>query len=227
MEGREAKDRLYEAFARTAKAAASPKRIELLELLAQGERTVESLARASAMSVTNTSAHLQVLARSRLVATRKDGTKIYYRLAGDDVAAFVVALRDLARSRLAEVGEVVRDYFGARDALEPVRREELLARAEQGKVVILDVRPAGEFAAGHIPGALSVPLDQLDAALDRLPRHTEIVAYCRGPYCVLAPQAVERLRARGYQARRLADGLPEWRLAGLPVAAGQERQGQG
>jgi len=227
VEGREAKDRLYEAFARTAKAAASPKRIELLELLAQGERTVESLARASAMSVTNTSAHLQVLARSRLVATRKDGTKIYYRLAGDDVAAFVVALRDLARSRLAEVGEVVRDYFGARDALEPVRREELLARAEQGKVVILDVRPAGEFAAGHIPGALSVPLDQLDAALDRLPRHTEIVAYCRGPYCVLAPQAVERLRARGYQARRLADGLPEWRLAGLPVAAGQERQGQG
>jgi rhodanese-related sulfurtransferase/DNA-binding transcriptional ArsR family regulator len=195
VDGREAKDRLYEAFARTAKTAASPKRIELLELLAQGERTVESLAQATGMGVTNTSAHLQVLARSHLVTTRKDGTKIFYRLAGDDVAAFVVVLRDLARSRLPEVGQVVRDYFAARDALEPVRREELLARAEQGNVVILDVRPAQEFASGHIPGALSVPLDQLGAALARLPKRTEIVAYCRGPYCVLAPQAVERLRA--------------------------------
>ncbi len=223
MDGREAKDRLYEAFALTAKAAASPKRIELLELLAQGERTVESLAQATGISVTNTSAHLQVLARSRLVQTRKDGTKVFYRLAGDDVAAFVVTLRDLARSRLAEVEQVVRDYFAARDALEPVRREELLARAERGKVVILDVRPVQEFAAGHIPGALSVPLDELDAALGRLPKRTEIIAYCRGPYCVLAPQAVERLRAKGYRARRLAGGLPEWRLAGLPVAAGQEQ----
>jgi rhodanese-related sulfurtransferase/DNA-binding transcriptional ArsR family regulator len=223
VDGREAKDRLYEAFARTAKTAASPKRIELLELLAQGERTVESLAQATGMGVTNTSAHLQVLARSHLVTTRKDGTKIFYRLAGDDVAAFVVVLRDLARSRLPEVGQVVRDYFAARDALEPVRREELLARAEQGNVVILDVRPAQEFASGHIPGALSVPLDQLGAALARLPKRTEIVAYCRGPYCVLAPQAVERLRASGYQARRLDGGLPEWRLAGLPVAAGQDQ----
>jgi rhodanese-related sulfurtransferase/DNA-binding transcriptional ArsR family regulator len=225
MDGREAKDRLYEAFARTAKAAASPKRIELLELMAQGERTVEALARATGMGVTNTSAHLQVLARSHLVATRKDGTKIFYRLAGDDVAAFVVALRDLARARLAEVEQVVRDYFAARDALEPVRRQELVARAERGKVVILDVRPAQEFAAGHIPGALSVPLDQLDAALSRLPKRAEIVAYCRGPYCVLAPQAVQRLRAKGYKARRLADGMPEWRLAGLPVAAGEELAG--
>jgi len=222
VDGREAKDRLYEAFARTAKAVASPKRIEVLELLAQGERTVEALAQATGMGVTNTSAHLQVLARSHLVASRKDGTKVFYRLSGDDVAAFVVALRDLARSRLAEVDQVVRDYFIARDALEPVRRQELLARADRGKVVILDVRPAQEFAAGHIPGALSVPLDQLDAALSRLPKRTEIVAYCRGPYCVLAPQAVERLRAKGYMARRLADGLPEWRLAGLPVAAGEE-----
>src|SRR5216684_4201950 len=163
VDGREAKDRLYEAFARTAKAAASPKRIELLELLAQGERTVESLAQATGMSVTNTSAHLQVLARSRLVATRKDGTRVFYRLSGDDVAAFVVALRDLARSRLAEVEQVVRDYFAARDALEPVRREDLVARAERGNVVILDVRPAQEFAAGHIPGALSVPLGELAA----------------------------------------------------------------
>jgi rhodanese-related sulfurtransferase/DNA-binding transcriptional ArsR family regulator len=222
VDGREAKDRLYEAFARPAKALASPKRIELLEVLAQGERTVESLAQATGISVTNTSAHLQVLARSRLVETRKEGTKVFYRLSGDDVAAFVVTLRDLARARLPEVDQVVRDYFTARDALEPVRREELLARAERGKVVILDVRPAQEFVAGHIPGALSVPLGELDAALARLPKRTEIVAYCRGPYCVLAPQAVERLRARGYQARRLADGLPEWRLSGLPVAIGEE-----
>jgi len=222
VDGREAKDRLYEAFARTAKAVASPKRIEVLELLAQGERTVESLAQAAGMSVTNTSAHRQVLARSRHVASRKDGTKVFYRLSGDDVAMFVVALRDLARSRLPEVEQVVRDYFIARDALEPVRREELLARADRGNIIILDVRPAQEFAAGHIPGALSVPLDELDAALGRLPRRTEIVAYCRGPYCVLAPQAIERLRAKGYEARRLADGLPEWRLAGLPVASGQE-----
>jgi rhodanese-related sulfurtransferase len=223
VEGREAKDRLYEAFAGTAKALASPKRIELAELMAQGEHTVEALAQATGMSVTNTSAHLQVLARSRLVAARKQGTKVFYRLAGDDVAAFVAALRDLARSRLAEVDHVVRDYFTARDALEPLTREELVARTGRGKVVILDVRPAAEFIAGHIPGALSVPLDQLDAALARLPRRAEIVAYCRGPYCVLAPQAVERLRANGYKARRLADGLPEWRLAGLPVAAGAEQ----
>jgi rhodanese-related sulfurtransferase/DNA-binding transcriptional ArsR family regulator len=223
VDGREAKDRLFEAFARTAKALASPKRVELLELMAQSEHTVEALAQATGMGVTNTSAHLQVLARSRLVATRKQGTKVFYRLSGDDVAAFVVALRDLARSRLAEVDQVVRDYFTARDALEPVTGEELVARTGRGKVVILDVRPTGEFAAGHIPGALSVPLDQLDAALARLPKHTEIVAYCRGPYCVLAPQAVERLRAKGYRARRLAGGLPEWRLAGLPIAAGGEQ----
>lgn len=222
MDGREAKDRLYDAFARTAKALSSPKRVELVELLAQGERSVEALAEATGMGVTNTSAHLQVLARSRLVETRKEGTRVFYRLSGDDVAAFVSALRDLTRSRVAEVDRVVRDYFGSRDTLEPVAREELLDRLERGKVIILDVRPVEEFAAGHIPGALSVPLEQLDAALARLPKRAEIVAYCRGPYCVLAPQAVERLRAKGFKARRLAEGLPEWRLAGLPVAIGQQ-----
>jgi rhodanese-related sulfurtransferase/DNA-binding transcriptional ArsR family regulator len=222
VEGREAKDRLYEAFARTAKTLASPKRVELVELLAQGEHSVEALAQATGMGVTNTSAHLQVLARARLVETRKEGTKVFYRLSGDDVAAFVVALRDLARARLAEVDQVVRDYFVARDALEPVGRADLLARAGEGKVVILDVRPAAEFASGHIPGALSIPLDKLDAALSKLPKRAEIVAYCRGPYCVLAPQAVERLRAKGYKARRMAEGFPEWRLAGLPVAVGEE-----
>lgn len=222
MEGREAKDRLYEQFARAAKAVASPKRIELLELLAQGEHTVESLAQATGMGITNTSAHLQVLRRARVVETRKEATKVFYRLAGEEVAAFIVALRDLARSRLAEVNEVVRDYFTARDALEPLSRAELVERAERGEVVILDVRPREEFALGHIPGALSVPLDQLDATLARLPKRAHVVAYCRGPYCVMAPQAVERLRAKGFKARRLADGMPEWRLAGLPVAVGEE-----
>jgi len=223
MEGREAKDRLYEQFARTAKAVASPKRIELLELLAQGEHIVEALARATGMGVTNTSAHLQVLRHARLVETRKQGTRVYYRLGGDEVAGFVAALWDLARARLAEVDRVVQDYFVARDALEPVSRAELVERAARGDVIILDVRPTEEFAAGHIPGALSIPLDQLEAALSRLPKRARIVAYCRGPYCVLAPQAVQRLRAKGFTARRLADGMPEWRLAGLPVAVGDER----
>jgi rhodanese-related sulfurtransferase len=220
MEGRIAKDRLYDAFARTAKALASPKRIELLELLAQGERTVDSLAQAASMGVTNTSAHLQVLARSGLVDARKDGTKVYYRVAGNEVPAFVVALRDLARGRRAEVDQIVRDYFVARDALEPVGSGELIGRMESGEVILLDVRPVEEYLAGHIPGALSVPLDQLEEALSGLAKSSEIVAYCRGPYCVLAPQAVERLRAKGFRARRLEEGLPEWRLAGLPVAVG-------
>ena len=222
MDGREAKDRLYEAFARTAQAVASPKRIEVLELLAQGEHAVEALARATGMTVTNTSAHLQVLRHAQLVETRKDATKVFYRLAGDEVAAFLAGLRDLARARVAEVDRVVRDYFTARDALEPVSRSELAQRAARGDVVILDVRPAAEFAAGHIPGALSVPLDDLDAALARLPKRAQVVAYCRGPYCVLAPLAVEPLRVKGYTARRLDGGMPEWRLAGLPVAAGAE-----
>ncbi|MGH9106116.1 MAG: ArsR/SmtB family transcription factor [Acidimicrobiales bacterium] len=222
MEGREAKDRLYEVFARTAKAVANPKRIELLELLAQGERTVESLADATGMGMTNTSAHLQVLARSGMAETRKEGTRVFYRVSGDDVPAFVVALRDLARARAAEVDQIVRDYFVARDALEPIGRDELVGRVGSGDVVILDVRPVQEYLAGHIPGALSVPLDHLEQALSRLPKRGEIIAYCRGPYCVLAPQAVERLKAKGYRARRLAEGLPEWRLAGLPVAVGEE-----
>jgi len=222
VQGREAKDRLYEQFSRTAKALASPHRIEMLEVLAQGERTVESLAAVAGMGITNTSAHLQVLRRASLVEARKDGTKVHYRLSGDDVAAFVAALRDLARMRGAEVEQVVRDYFVARDALEPLSREDLIERATRGDLVIIDVRPAEEFIAGHIPGALSVPLDRLDQALTKLRKRTEVVAYCRGPYCVLASQAIERLRANGYKARRLEGGMPEWRLAGLPVAVETE-----
>jgi rhodanese-related sulfurtransferase/DNA-binding transcriptional ArsR family regulator len=222
VDGRDAKDALYEQFARVGKVVAHPKRIELLELLSQGERSVESLATATGMGVTNTSAQLQVLRRARLVESRKDGTRVLYRAAGDDVPRFLVALRELARARLAEVNEVVRDYFDARDALEPVSRAELLQRLRRNEVALIDVRPAEEYAQGHIPGAVSVPLGELDRHMRRLRKRTEVVAYCRGPYCVLAPEAVERLRARGFEARRLEDGMPEWRLAGLPVAAGEQ-----
>jgi rhodanese-related sulfurtransferase len=215
------KDGLYEQFARIGKAVAHPKRIELLDLLCQGERSVEVLADAAAMSVTNTSAHLRVLREARLVATRKEGTWVFYRLADDAVCDFFVNLRDLASDRYAEVDRIVRDYFEARDELEPVDREELLERAGQGDVVVLDVRPREEYEAGHIPGAVSVPLKELRQRMASLPKGAEIVAYCRGPYCVLAPQALELLRRRGFKARRLLDGFPEWRQAGLPVAVGE------
>lgn len=220
MEGREAKDALYEQFARLGRAVAHPKRIELLELLAQGERGVDALARGTAMGVTNASNHLQVLRHARVVETRKDGTRVLYRLAGDDVMRLVVSLRDVASERLAEVDRVVRDFYQARDALEPLTSDELGRRAEGSDLVVLDVRPREEYEQGHIPGSICVPLDELADRLRTFPRSAEIVAYCRGPYCVLAPQAVEVLRRNGFQARRLADGMPEWRLAGLPVAVG-------
>jgi rhodanese-related sulfurtransferase/DNA-binding transcriptional ArsR family regulator len=222
VDGRQAKDALYEQFARVGKAVAHPKRIELLELLSQGERSVESLAAGTGMAVANTSAQLQVLRRARLVEGRKDGTRVLYRAASDDVPRFVVALREVARARLAEVNDVVRDYFDARDDLEPVSRAELLDRVRRNQVALIDVRPADEYAQGHIPGAVSVPLGELDRHMRSLRKRTEVVAYCRGPYCVLAPEAVARLRARGFRARRLADGMPEWRLAGLPVATGDD-----
>ncbi len=222
MRAREAKDQLYEQFARTAKALASPRRIELLELLAQGEQSVDVLASRGNLSVANASAHLQVLRAARLVQTRRVGSHVFYRLADDAVAVLIVALRDVSRSRLPEVEEIVADYFRTRDALEPLSRQQLLERQRRGDVIVLDVRPHDEFAAAHIPGALSVPLPELDSQLAGLPAGQMVVAYCRGPYCVLAPQAIERLRAAGFEARRLEDGLPEWRLAGLPVE--QERK---
>jgi len=222
--GRSVKDGLYEQFARIGKAVANPKRIELLDLLCQGERSVEVLADAAAIGVTNTSAHLKVLREARLVETRKDGTRVFYRLADETVCDFVLALRDLAGERFAEVEQVMRDYFRARDQLDPVGRAELLARADVGDVIVLDVRPGEEYEAGHIPGAISVPLGELEQRLASLPLETEIVAYCRGPYCVLAPQAVEMLARHGFRARRLEGGLPEWRQDGLPVAVGKERQ---
>jgi len=220
MTGREVKDGLYDQFARIGKAVANPKRIELLDLLCQGERSVEVLAQAAALSITNASAHLRVLREARLVETRKEATRVYYRLAGESVCGLFFSLRDLAADRYAEVEMMVRDYFEARDELEPVTREELLARGDDDSVLILDVRPTEEYEAGHIPGAMSVPLGELEDRLAALPPETESVAYCRGPYCVMAPQALQLLRRHGYQARRLQDGLPEWRRAGLPVEAG-------
>lgn len=220
MTAGEAKRVLNEQFARLGKALAHPRRVELLDLLAQGERSVDALASATGMGVTNTSAQLQVLRRSRLVETRKEGTRVYYRLADEEVGRFLGAFRALARGRLSEVDQVMRDYFEARDELEPVGRDDLVQRARDGGVVVLDVRPETEYDAGHIPGAVSIPLDELAQRLAELPVDAEIVAYCRGPYCVMAPEAVTVLRHAGRRARRLADGLPEWRQAGLPVAAG-------
>lgn len=222
MSARTVKDTLYEQFARIGKAVASPKRIELLDLLCQGERSVDALAEVANMSVKNTSAQLKELRLARLVETRKAGTRVYYRLADEAVCGFFFALRDLARGRLTEVEQIVRDYFEARDHLEPVRRDDLLRRVQSGEVVLLDVRPQAEYEAGHIPGALSVPLAELEEHLDELPTAAEVVAYCRGAYCVLAPEAMMILRARGLAARRLEDGFPEWKLAGLPVAVGSE-----
>lgn len=220
--GRDVKDALYEQFARVGKAVASPKRIEILDLLGQSERTVESIARSTGMAVTNTSAHLQVLRRAGLVATRRAGTSVFYRLADDEVARFYSSLRQLARARLADVDRVVHDWFEARDELEPVSRDELLSRVARGNTIVIDVRPREEYLAGHIPGAISVPAEHLPRKLAKLPRRKEVVAYCRGPYCVLAPEALTLLHKKGFKARRLEDGFPEWRLAGLPVAIGED-----
>jgi rhodanese-related sulfurtransferase len=220
-QGRLVKDGLYEQFARIGRAVAHPKRIELLDLLCQGERSVEVLADAAAMSVVNASAHLRVLRESRLVATRREGTRVFYRLADDAVCEFFFTLRDLAGDRYAEVDRIVRDFFDARDRLEPLNRDELLSRAGDGEVIVLDVRPREEYEAGHIPGAVSIPLADLKGRMATLPPGAEIVAYCRGPYCVLAPQALELLRRGGFTARRLVDGFPEWRRAGFPVATGE------
>jgi rhodanese-related sulfurtransferase/DNA-binding transcriptional ArsR family regulator len=211
------KDRLYGQFARVGKALASPHRLELLELLAQGERTVDELANEVGTSMANASQHLQGLREAGLVENRKQGLFVYYRLADDTVVELSKAIRTVAERRLAELDRIVRDHFGDRADPEPIAMKELLARARSGKVVILDTRPAGEFAAGHIAGALSVPVDELKRRLAELPKTKEFVAYCRGPYCVYADRAVEMLKESGRRARRLDGGFPEWKLAGLPV----------
>jgi rhodanese-related sulfurtransferase/DNA-binding transcriptional ArsR family regulator len=213
-----AKAELFDSLARVGKAVGSGKRLELLDLLAQSERSVEQLAAAAGLGLTTCSAHLQTLRQAGLVATRRDGTKIYYRLAGPDVAALYALLRDVAGARSAQAAAARDAYLGDQDT-EAVDRDELQRRLAAGQVVAVDVRPAEEYAAGHIPGAVSIPLDQLPDRLADLPDDVEIVAYCRGAYCVLAHDAVRLLATRGRRAARLADGMLEWRLADLPVAA--------
>jgi len=244
------KDSIYEQFARLGKAISAPKRLELLDLLCQGPRTVEALAEQAGISVANASQHLQVLRAARLVETEKKGLYVEYRLAGDEVCTFFFALRGLAESRLAEVEQVAREYFeqrGAmeaveseellrrvrngeveqvareyfeqRGAMEAVESEELLRRVRNGEVTVLDVRPPEEYRAGHIPGALSIPVGELKARLRELPKDREVVAYCRGPYCVMAVEAVKLLRKRGFTAHRLEQGIVDWRARGWRVEA--------
>jgi len=220
MSTRNPKRALFAQFAAIAKSLGHAHRLELLEQLAQGDRSVEVLADRSGISIANASQHLQHMRRAGLVTSRREGKFVYYRLADDRVLDLLAALRRIAEQNLAEVERVVRRYFNARDSLEPVTREELLDRSRAGTVTILDVRPEDEFALGHLPGALNIPLRELDTRLGKLDPKQEIVAYCRGPYCVLSYEAVAQLRARGLKARRLEDGLPEWRKAGLPVVTG-------
>ncbi len=212
---------LYESFAEVAKAAAHPHRLALLEQLAQGERNVDTLAEKVGLTIANASQHLQSMRRAGLLAARRQGKFTLYRLADDSVLALLDAIGAVAERNVAEVKAVVTSYFNARDDMEPVSRRELKKRMTAGTVTVLDVRPAEEFALGHVPGAVNIPTAELKRRLSELPRSKEIVAYCRGPYCVFAFEAVAALRAAGYKARRLEDGLPHWRAAGLPVESDQ------
>ncbi|MGH7626716.1 MAG: ArsR/SmtB family transcription factor [Gemmatimonadaceae bacterium] len=220
MSHRDLKVPLYAQFARIGHAVASPVRIELLDLLAQGEKTVEALAAQSSTGIKNASAHLRVLRQARLVETRRAGTYVYYRLADADVSRFVRELQRLGRQRLTEVEQIARQYLQDRDELQPVALAELRKLVRQGNVTVIDVRPRDEYAAGHIPGAVSIPLAELRKRLRDIPKHHDVIAYCRGPYCVLALEAVALLRKRGIRARRSEDGWPAWRLAGHPAATG-------
>jgi rhodanese-related sulfurtransferase len=215
------KGAIYEQLARIGKSVASGPRLELLDLLRQGPRTVEALAGQTARSVANTSHHLQVLRRARLVTTEKQGVHVTYRLADEEVCHFFQALRTLAESRLLEIGDVTRSFLESRGTMEPVDRDALVARVRSGAVMVLDVRPTEEYVVGHIPGAVSVPLGDLERRLADLPKDREIIAYCRGPYCVMALDAVELLQSRGFTALRLEDGVPEWKGRGLPVEVGE------
>lgn len=211
------KNALFEEFARLPKALSSPKRLELIDLLAQGERTVEALAHEAGMSTANTSQHLQTLKAAHLVEVRRDGLYGHYRLASPDVFALWQVVRRVGETQLAEINRVVQTYVSDRDALEGISIRQLQARLEQGEVLLLDVRPEVEYRAGHIPGARSVPIGELAERLDTLPAGQEVVAYCRGPYCVFADEAVGLLRERGVQAKRLTEGFPDWQALGLPV----------
>jgi rhodanese-related sulfurtransferase len=212
------KQRVFASLAEIAQAIGHAHRLELLEHLGQGERSVEDLSARANLTLANTSRHLQLLRRAALVEGRRDGKRKYYRLAGDDlVVGLLVALSRIGERNSAEIARVVANYFRARDELEPVSRHELLDRLRSGTATVLDVRPEDEFALGHLPSALNIPLSQLERRLAELPADQEIVAYCRGPWCVLSFEAVAVLRQRGYRVRRLEDGFPEWKLAGLPI----------
>lgn len=214
------KQAIYQHLAAVAQALGHAHRLELLEHLAQGVRSVEELSVRAHLTFANTSRHLQILRRARLVETERRGKHVLYRLAGDaEVVAMIKALGELGERNVAEIGRVVTDYFGARDALEPVSRADLLARLHEGLVTVLDVRPDDEFARGHLPSAVNIPLGELERRLSELPRDREVIAYCRGPYCILSFDAVAALRIRGFRVRRLEDGFPEWKAAGLPVEA--------
>jgi len=215
------KDAIYEQFARIGKAVSSPKRLELLDLLCQGPRTVEVLAKESGLAIANASQHLQVLRAARLVAAEKEGLFVIYRLADQTVCEFFRTMRVLAESQLAEVDQIKRRFLEGREGMQPVDREALLDLVREEAVTVLDVRPVEEYNAGHIPGALSIPLKELKQHLAELPRDQEIVAYCRGPYCVLSVQAVEMLRAKGFQAVRLEEGIQDLRAMGFPIAVNE------
>ena len=211
------KREVFAGLARIGTALSSPTRIEFLELLAQAERTVEQLAKLTAASVANTSQHLQKLKQAGLIVGRKEGLYVYYRLAGDPVAGLLTAIGRVGETYVADVERIVRLYFAHKDELEAVPAKELLARARKGLVTVLDVRPVEEYAAGHVPGALNIPVHELEKRIKDLPKRREVVAYCRGPYCLMSYDAVALLRKKGFKARRLQDGMPEWRLGGHPV----------
>lgn len=217
MSSQSPKQALFAQFALVAKTLGHAHRLELLEQLAQGERAVEVLAQKAGLSIANTSQHLQQMRRAGLITSRREGKFVFYRLADEAVLGLLAALRGIAERNLAEVANVVRGYFEKRDDLEPVSRKELLTRLRKKSVTVLDVRPGDEFALGHLPGALNIPLRAIKARLSELDPSQEVVAYCRGPYCVMSYEAVATLRALGFKARRMEDGLPEWRAAGLPV----------
>jgi len=220
MGDRVAKDALFDGLAEVAKALASGRRAEIVDVLAQGERSVDEIAEEIGQSVANTSHHLRAMARAGLLSTRREGTRIFYALAGERVATLWAAMRDVATEHLAGIERLTQAYLGDRDGLEAISRKELASRLRRGDVTVLDVRPGPEFRAGHIAGARSVPLSELRRNLRAIPKDVEVVAYCRGPYCVYADDAVRELSRRGYHALRLEGGFPEWKNAGLPVASG-------
>lgn len=217
MSSRNVKSLLFNEFARVSKALGSGNRLELLEFLAQGERSVDALAKLSGLSVANTSRHLQVLRQAGLVAARKEGLFVYYSVSGEGVIRLLAALQEVAQNNVAEVTQLVNTYLTSKDSLEPVSVNDLADRMRSGLVTIVDVRPKEEYAAGHLPGAIHVPLADIEKNLGTLPRDREVVAYCRGPFCVLSFEAVAQLRKHGFRARRLETGYPEWKVAGLPV----------